>query len=49
VSAIRADGTTIETTSWTDGPAPAEPLVAKTATVKAAGALPPPIATVARR
>jgi hypothetical protein len=37
VTAVRADGTTIESTSWIDGPAPTEPLAAKPAT-RATGA-----------
>src|SRR5439155_22506730 len=37
VTAIRSDGTLIEATSWTEGPAPAEPMTAKPI-VAAAGA-----------
>jgi hypothetical protein len=42
VTAVRADGTTIETTSWTDGPAPAPPR-REPSKVSAAGG--PPVAT----
>jgi 3',5'-cyclic AMP phosphodiesterase CpdA len=42
VTAIRADGTQIETQAWTDGPAPAEPVSSRAAANAAAGAGKPP-------